>query len=714
MESIGKRVLAVGLAVLSVGVLIAVIHYSISASGDLVAGDSASNRNLVTPRSVQAQPAAAPVDETVGGSASESKAVHVSFASGGTELAILGERVQCFTNKDFAALHLPAEMAGLEFTRRTYNSPSDVAIDASAGSTVYLIMGNGSRAARPRAAAIAAGWTKLADATVHGGSVWIYKQTLRDSTHFTIPGGGFVGIIIAAKNLAIDSGPYYAAAKPGTEAPISTDNSTSAVAGTPEPMATAAPPRADANPMTAAVPAPASIIDPLDAATYAERYTEALKKAGPAPKAADAPTSGARIISIEPDMPAAIAGLKVGDTIVAIDGTPTPDRATAQERHRNAIVTQTFDVISNDQPGHRSIKVEPGRLGMDVEDCWLLENQYIHDLPGGVSPVDEVRIAARSAVSDPALAESALAHANRIGGAATTGPAATGPVLDAIAAICLFNDNRYDDALAYAVAASPGLPAECRKRLDGVIIDAALATFRYPLAITTARDDPRYLTDLGTAADAAADFAAAPHAAPEPNPIAAALSFTDQNQNLTNLAPHNNSEFESSAYGVWYMKYKNSIPFSSPDGSYVILSCGPEDANVDFSADCHFAATDDGQSGFVKVVRVGIQNNGSHPKLFELYLDGHADVTSASDDSVPDFAPLDLYRLTGGNRTFQLRMAVVGNRYELVIDGRRIFYGPMPSNLAEADRKLSLLIQTVGVKGAFGHVHWRTAGPRQP
>ena len=62
--------------------------------------------------------------------------------------------------------------------------------------------------------------------------------------------------------------------------------------------------------------------------------------------------------------------------------------------------------------------------------------------------------------------------------------------------------------------------------------------------------------------------------------------------------------------------------------------------------------------------------------------------------------------------TSALNMAVVGDRYELSIDGRRIFYGPMPPADVGGVRQLTLDIQTVGLTGAFSDVHWQTAGAK--
>jgi hypothetical protein len=163
-------------------------------------------------------------------------------------------------------------------------------------------------------------------------------------------------------------------------------------------------------------------------------------------------------------------------------------------------------------------------------------------------------------------------------------------------------------------------------------------------------------------------------------------------------------------FGTWR---RIALPFSSADGYYTMCICGPTATDFKFSARCHFAATDNGNSGYVKVVRVGASDNGSTVIQLELFLDGYADVTTeATDESSTEVVRLNLTRLITGNRQFMLKMAVVGDRYEYMIDGRRVFYGPMPALPSVDTRKLNLMIQTVGVTGEFTQVNWRTTAAR--
>jgi hypothetical protein len=463
---------------------------------------------------------------------------------------------------------------------------------------------------------------------------------------------------------------------------------------------------------------PPPVHDPLNAAAFQMFFTLALRQAGLAPETRPAtqvtqpaaePTTGARILSVAIKSKGAMPLLRRDEVVVAVDGHPTPDADAflVASARRDPTGTQTFDVVSPIRMGLRQVKVGPGEIEIKVADAWLLEGQYLHELPTGVQPSDEVRIAARSVSSSPALAEAAMAHALRAGG-----PATTTPVALAVAAYALFNDARYDDALAYATAARPGLPVDCQTRLDQLIGDAALATFRFPLAVTVANRSPWYRPRVLPAAAEIDDYQARPHKVPMRNPVAAGVEFTDRSGHLLNAAPDANNEAANSAAKIQSVAGNGTMPFDVADGKYTILECGPAGANVDFSAKCHFRITDLGHSGYPKVVRIGVTDGagGTTLKELELYADGQADVVA---DDVPH-AQLDLRRFIARGAPFDVRMTVVGDRYEVVIDGRRVFYGPMPSLAAEADRNLDLVVQCVGVTGELADLHWRTAGPRKP
>jgi hypothetical protein len=133
--------------------------------------------------------------------------------------------VKAFADRDLAFEKLPDELSGMTFTRRTYKHYSDATIDAPSGSTVYLILGIGKGSDRSRAAAVGSGWIKLGesqrgDPSIEG-TVWTYKMVLSEAGRVAIPGGGYYGVIIAARNLALDTSAQIAQKKPDASQPAS-------------------------------------------------------------------------------------------------------------------------------------------------------------------------------------------------------------------------------------------------------------------------------------------------------------------------------------------------------------------------------------------------------------------------------------------------------------------------------------------------------------
>ena len=150
------------------------------------------------------RPAAGAAEDATGGSS----AVHVRYASGKTETDVLKKGAQYLRNEDCAFQSYPDEIEGLTFTRRARGPDSDITIDATNGTAVYLILNRGGGAARPRNAAVDLGWTKIGEAHLVGPSgdiVWIYKCEISGEKSVFIPGGGVFGIGVAAKNLVVDT-----------------------------------------------------------------------------------------------------------------------------------------------------------------------------------------------------------------------------------------------------------------------------------------------------------------------------------------------------------------------------------------------------------------------------------------------------------------------------------------------------------------------------
>ena len=71
---------------------------------------------------------------------------------------------------------------------------------------------------------------------------------------------------------------------------------------------------------------------------------------------------------------------------------------------------------------------------------------------------------------------------------------------------------------------------------------------------------------------------------------------------------------------------------------------------------------------------------------------------------------LDLSHQLSPEKPFKLQMTAVGDRVEVRVDGRRIFYGPLLAD--EPTRQLAVRLHLQGMTGSFNDIGWRTAVAR--
>lgn len=94
-------------------------------------------------------------------------------------------------------------------------------------------------------------------------------------------------------------------------------------------------------------------------------------------------TNGAIISNIQPDSPAAQAGLKVGDVVVRIDGKGTPDPANLRKRTAEVVPGAEVPVEFYREGKAQTIKVVMGELGAALVPAMTSFGLRVRDLPGG-------------------------------------------------------------------------------------------------------------------------------------------------------------------------------------------------------------------------------------------------------------------------------------------------------------------------------------------
>ncbi len=475
---------------------------------------------------------------------------------------------------------------------------------------------------------------------------------------------------------------------------------TTVAAGAPAKPPEVPPPRTDVDPMRAPVPPPPAYRSTLSDEEYAEKYADVAADLGPVLAAAAAAVNGATVTDVGHGSAAEKAGLRVGDVIVAVGGHRLDEAASDDMQRLRAAATGPVVLTVASAGKARAVTVPPGRMGLVTTDAWLLEGQYAHDLPAGVAACEQVRVAARCCRSDPDLALAALARAS--------GPGASGPVVSLVAAAAATADCQYEDAIAYAMDARGKLPAAEADRVGSLAVRPALATFRWRLARELGCDDD----GLQEAIDA---YEARPHTAALADPVAAGVGhFVGQLKHLQNLAvdaPDEPNHQIADPY-VRDLRDRGRTAFDAADGSYALAQFGPVAANVDCWVRYHYKPNKVTQHDWQQAGQIGLWAGDRSVVSLDLLPDGHATVLYGRTSVVA----LDLSRLVGKDRTFTVRLTTAGDRIEYVIDGRRVFYGPLPSDLAdEAGRTLPpMYLGWVGLKGEVDDAHYRTAGPLAP
>ncbi len=166
------------------------------------------------------QPAApaAPTAAAAAGPPADVVRVHYALFADSTAFAPLVTGTPYFFDAPTPLGRVPAELAGMSFTRRPVERPSDVTVDVPAGATVGVLVNSERTATARTASAISRvhaeldqlGFTRLADVelTDHKGEKTpaVYVQTFAAARQFSVTRAVATGTVIVAKHLALDVG----------------------------------------------------------------------------------------------------------------------------------------------------------------------------------------------------------------------------------------------------------------------------------------------------------------------------------------------------------------------------------------------------------------------------------------------------------------------------------------------------------------------------
>jgi hypothetical protein len=349
------------------------------------------------------------------------------------------------------------------------------------------------------------------------------------------------------------------------------------------------------------------------------------------------------------------------------------------------------------------VSLPVGKLGIRSREYWRLDRRYVQTLPKGQLPSDEMLVATQCFAALPDVAESALANAKSDG--------EHRPMLDATAAMIALNDYRYDDSLAFAEAAMKEDPQYAWAMAE-IARNCAIHDFRWKLAVDLVNQFPHCINDAQEQAgteqmmeDAIREFEQLP-ADEMPNPVQAfsTLPFASHKLDfkLFDVDPPDALKQFSQE-----LQKKGKLSFNVPDGHYYDLCIGPGAANADLGVTCRLRATDKIQSEWGKLIELELLDSQSKKRILGLWIYYNFEVQIRLGDQ--EFLTMDLSKELAAKKPFTIRMSAVGNRMEIDLNDRRIFYGPLLAD--ETARQLAVHAHFQGMSGSLADVAWRTAGP---
>ncbi len=164
-------------------------------------------------------------------------AVHLKYASGGTELNPMTDGVQLFLDDPDVLKKCPAPLHGLMFTRRPSNAGSELIVDIPKDAKVFFLIKSGKTLTGSRKPINDAGLKhENFTITVAKARFDIYSRTFEEATQLDFPAAGNCSVIVAAVNLQVDSGTASATTKPSATPAMAEPKPLADSAGSPSPV----------------------------------------------------------------------------------------------------------------------------------------------------------------------------------------------------------------------------------------------------------------------------------------------------------------------------------------------------------------------------------------------------------------------------------------------------------------------------------------------
>jgi PDZ domain len=431
---------------------------------------------------------------------------------------------------------------------------------------------------------------------------------------------------------------------------------------------------------------------------YAARLASANDKIDPNVDQDHPPAIGIRVLKVDKGSPAELAGLQVGDVIVSADGDPLYSEGQyLADREGGANTLKIWRPHSPLNQSRHNVTFEPGEIGITLEHFWRPDVVYRNEL-GVDEKTDPLILAAATVLqSDPELAETAIFHAQQAGG--------NQQVIFFLAAAIATAEARFDDALAFGNQAITNAAADDKPIVADFLHTAALGSFRLKYALDLEKSyaflKPLQDSDyVGMLEKTIKQFGDIPNWPDSPADEFAKLNTQDMAKRMTSTA-NPDEQGSGTKIAAGDIRQRDSTNFEAPDGTFNLFVLGPTGHNIQFTAHCHFQATDSKQSEWDKCVKFGLSPRGLNEQDLEIVVTDSGEIKVSGPWNPPYSCNLGPTVAKG----FNVTMTAVGQRCEIDVNKMRIFYGPILS--PPKTRQLRLVIQAIGIKGAVGKVVWK-------
>jgi hypothetical protein len=407
------------------------------------------------------------------------------------------------------------------------------------------------------------------------------------------------------------------------------------------------------------------------------------------------PMNGLLVQSVVPGSQAIRLGIGVGDILMSLDGTPIGQRGEGQELSDMRTGQPQQLTLWSLHSGEKTITVEPGMIGVNTYDGPRLNESYARAAQRDPKWDDDMFVATSTFLTDPLLAETALARAVAAG--------YRGMLFNGLAARIAFGERRFVDTLNFGW---PNWSANQRLNTDTLKLyyDAAILGFKPEQALDLSARYPDHLPKDNTVAEMVAAYRAMPKSNLA-NPIAELDNVRRTRVHQFGVfVPSDREGGDGSDECADQLNRNAVIGLDVPSGHYTEMMLTPGFANVAFSVHFDLHNSDKTETTFAHCISFRLYDmtnakaHWDNPRdriKVDLLDDGPSSVAAFG---LPETS-LDLVRPPKATTriTGTIRMVILHNRCEVTLDDKRIFYGPVIAD--ESKRRYAIAIFGVGVSG---------------